>query len=50
MFLNKYSTHLTCEYLKIKMCYNVETSADYFYVKTKIAWDFQICISVLLKK
>ena len=30
------------------MSYNVESSAWYFYVKTKISWGFKICISVPL--
>ena len=33
---------------KIKCCYNAKPSAYYFYLKTKISVDFQICISVHL--
>ena len=31
-----------------KRCYNVITSGDYFYVKTKMLADIQICIKVPL--
>ena len=33
---------------KSKCCYNAKPSAYYFYVRTKISVDFQICISVPL--
>ena len=40
-----------CTYLKkIKVCFNVKSPTYYFYVRTKILADFQICISVPLKK
>ena len=39
--------YLGCAWLKNKCCYNVKPSA-YFYVKTKISVDFQICISIPL--
>ena len=32
-----------------KRCYNVIPSVHYFYAKTKILADFQICVSVPLK-
>ena len=49
MFVNKYFIHLSGAHnSKSKWCYNAELSAYYFYVKTKISIDFQICISVPL--
>ena len=52
MFVNKHFTYLTCEYLKtcgIFIFGNLwKLVAFYFHVKTKILWDFQICISVPL--
>ena len=42
--------YITCAYLKIKRYFNVKSSTFYFQVKTKILVDFQICISVPLKK
>ena len=50
MFVNKLMTYLTFTYLKGKRFYNVTSSTYYFYVKTKILANFQICISVLLAK
>ena len=35
---------------KSKWCYNVKPSAYYFYVKTKVPVDFQICIGAPLMK
>ena len=50
MFVNKLFTYLTCAYLKkLKMFYS-DISKNYFQIKTKILEDFQICISVPLKK
>ena len=50
MFVKKLFTYLTRAYLKSKRCFNVKYSIYYFYMKTKILADFQICISVSLKK
>ena len=50
MFVKKLFTCLTCAYLKSKRCFNVKSSIYYFCMKTKILADFQICISVSLKK
>ena len=35
---------------KSKWCYNAKPSAYYFYVKTKVSVDFQICIGAPLMK
>ena len=35
--------------LKSKCCYDAKLLAYYFYMKTKISADFQICISVPLR-
>ena len=51
MFVNKLFTYLGRAYLSIsesKMCYNVIPSVHYFYAKTKMLADFQICVSVPL--
>ena len=49
MFVNKHFIYLGAHNSKIKSCCNAKPSANYFYVKTKISVDFQICISVPLK-
>ena len=36
--------------LKSKCCYNANSSAYYFHMKSKISVDFQICISVPLRE
>ena len=46
MFISKYFTYFTCISQKVKHCVNVKSSTYYFYVKTKILPNFQICISV----
>ena len=48
MFVNKHFIYLGAHNLKAKCYYNAKPSAYYFYVKTKISVDFQICISVPL--
>ena len=35
---------------KSKSCFNVKSSTYYFYMKTKILADFQICISATLRQ
>ena len=50
MFVNKHFIYLGCASSKSKCCYHAEPSAYYFYVKTNISIDFQICISVPLIK
>ena len=46
MFVNKHFIYLECT--KSKCCYKAKTSAYYFYVKTELFVDFQICITVPL--
>ena len=48
IFVNKHFIYLAAHNSTCKYCYNAKPSADYFYVKTKISIDFQICISVPL--
>ena len=50
MFINKLFTHLTCAYLKDKSCFIAKFLTYYFYMKTNMLTDFQICISVPLNK
>ena len=50
IFVNKHFIYLAAHNSTCKYCYNAKLSADYFYVKTKISIDFQICISVPLSK
>ena len=50
IFVNKLFIYLTGLYLKSKRCFNVKSSTNYFHMKTKILVDFQIWISVPLKK
>ena len=53
MFVNKTSLHISHVYIsESKKCCNAILSVYYFYVKTKMSADFQICIvylSVYLK-
>ena len=50
MFVNKHFTYLRRAYLrKQKVLNNVIPSVHYFYVKTKMLADFQICINVPLR-
>ena len=48
MFINKHFIYLGCASLKNEWCYYTKPSAYYFYMRTKISEDFQICISVPL--
>ena len=48
MFVNKLFTYIMYACLKSKRYFNVKSSA-YFYMKTEILADFQICISVPLR-
>ena len=50
MFVNKLFAYFTCAYSKSNKCFNVKYSAYYIHKKTKIFTDFQICISVPLKR
>ena len=48
MFVSKYFTYLSVDISESKRCYNVISSVHYFYIKTNMLADFQICISVPL--
>ena len=48
MFVNELFPYSHAHISKSKRCFNVESSAYYFHMKTKILEDFQICISVPL--
>ena len=50
MFVNKHDTYLSGVHIsKSKRRYNLIPSVHYFYVKTKMLAEFQICISVPLR-
>ena len=48
MFVNKLFTYPRVHISKNKRCFNMKSSTYYFYMKTKILADFQICDSVPL--
>ena len=49
MFGNKHFTYLGRADSESKRCYNKIFSVHYFYAKTNMLADFQICVSVPLK-
>ena len=50
MFVKNFSHISRAHISKCKRCFNVKSSTYYFHMKAKIFTDFQICISVPLKK
>ena len=50
MYVNKLFTYPNAHISKSKRCFNVKSSTYYLHMKTKILADFQISISVSLRK